>query len=482
MTIVTLLDELVNALLKAEGIFLENPKDFNALEKSVKTSTEAFAAEFLGKVLSSLNEQICKSSYRIDRYTIQRNDKRKIISSVGDITFDCTYFKRVVDGGYTYLLEDMIGLSRNERFTEEAEVMLLTEALKTSYEEATKVLPSKQKITKTTVMNKVHQLAEEMPYVGPEELKESEYLFIEADEDHVAEQHGDSYKENKSFISKLIYVYEYKQDVEGHKSRKELVNKFYFSGLYPGKEGNKKLWGKVSEYIDKTYDATKIKRIFISGDGAPWIKSGTDYIENSLYCADKYHLMQYINQAAAQMLDEKEIVKQELWHLLHSKSTKVKKKFDEYTKEMMNSAKKAEPIETLRSYVLGNWSAVRRTLENKLVEGCSAESHVSHVLSDRLSSRPMGWSPEGADRMSKLRCHERNYGREGIIDFVRYSREHRRLEATGTENVPVKELTVSEIIAEHYDQSRSYIERIQARMPGLTSRKTLKIREHLSGL
>ena len=38
MTIVSLLDELVNALLKAEGTFLDNPKDFNSLEKSVKAS------------------------------------------------------------------------------------------------------------------------------------------------------------------------------------------------------------------------------------------------------------------------------------------------------------------------------------------------------------------------------------------------------------------------------------------------------------
>ena len=40
----------------------------------------------------------------------------------------------------------------------------------------------------------------------------------------------------------------------------------------------------------------------------------------------------------------------------------------------------------------------------------SAESHVSHVLSNRMSSRPMRWSQTGADRMSKLRCYERNRG------------------------------------------------------------------------
>ena len=55
-----------------------------------------------------------------------------------------------------------------------------------------------------------------------------------------------------------------------------------------------------------------------------------------------------------------------------------------------------------------------RTYHSKVITGCSAESHVSHVLSDRLSSRPMGWSKTGADRMSKLRCYEKNYGREKI--------------------------------------------------------------------
>ena len=89
-------------------------------------------------------------------------------------------------------------------------------------------------------MNKVHQIAEEIPYETTEKLKEAPYLFIEADEDHVAEQHGDNTEDNKSFISKLVYVYESKKDVEGCKDKKELVNRFYFSGLYPGKEGNEK--------------------------------------------------------------------------------------------------------------------------------------------------------------------------------------------------------------------------------------------------
>ena len=119
MTIVSLLDVLVNGLIEAEENFFNNLKDFHTLEKSVKAATESFAAGFLGEVLSSINRQICKCSWREGRYNIQRNDSRTIVSSVGDISFDCTYFKKLTeDGGYTYLLEEVIGLDKHERFTE----------------------------------------------------------------------------------------------------------------------------------------------------------------------------------------------------------------------------------------------------------------------------------------------------------------------------------------------------------------------------
>ena len=101
------------------------------------------------------------------------------------------------------------------------------------------------------------------------------------------------------------------------------------------------------------------------------------------------------------------------------------------------------------------------------------------IPSDRLSSRPMGWSREGADRMSKIRCYEKNYGRDEIIELVKYSREVRKGQRTGTEDIPLKSLTLRELTAEHYDQAKSYIERIQATIPGLTARKQAAIRTQL---
>ena len=479
MNIVALMDVLVNTILEAEDSFLSNPKDFHSLEMTVKSSTDDFARNVLGNILSDANQLVYNNSSRKSKYNAQRTDTRTLISSFGDVSFDCTYYKRLEEpGGYTYLLEEMIGLGKRERFTEAAEVAILTEALKTSYREAATVIPSKSKITPTTVMNKVHQIAEDMPMEAPSELKKVDYLFIEADEDHVAEQHGRwrPKTENHGFISRLIYVYEYKCEDPKCKKRKVQVGTFRFSGLYPGSEGVTEIWEKVADYIDAHYDMDSIKQIFISGDGAGWIKSGARIIDKALYCADKFHLMQYINAASGQMLDEKDIAKEELYHLLYKRS---KKGFKEYTDAMLACASNPLPVENLQKYVIGNWAAVMRTLHDKRVDGCSAEGHVSHLLSDRLSSRPMGWSQTGADRMSKLRVYEKNYGRDKIIDLVKYSREQRMLQKTGTDNIEVPTVSHREIMAENYNQARSYMDRWNVTIPGLTAKKTACIKNQI---
>lgn len=477
MDIVALLEVLVKEILVAEEKFFKNPKDFYSLETSVKSSAESFSAGFLSMVLSGMDERLCKDAWRKLKYNICRHDKRTLITSVGDVVFDSTYFEsRDSQKEYHYLLEEMLGLDAHERFSEAAETAILTEAMKTSYEEAAKVIPSKSEITKTTVMNKVHGIAEMIPFQVPETKKKCKYLFIEADEDHIAEQHGRWSKDNTGFISRLAYIYEYKQENPKIKGRKELVNTYYFSGLYEGSKGVRTFWEEIQKYIETTYDSDELKNVFISGDGAAWIKSATTYVDSSLYCVDKFHMTKYINKAANQMLDDAEEAKGTLYRYIYKKE---RKKFEEYTNKMLASANNPDPIYELQNYALGNWSAVMRSYHNELLRGCSAEGHVSSVLSARLSSRPMGWSRRGADRMSRLRCYERNYGGDKMIDLVRCSREGRTRKRTGTDDRVAGKVSMREIMTEHYEQSRSYIERAQATIPGWTVRKTASIRNSL---
>lgn len=63
-------------------------------------------------------------------------------------------------------------------------------------------------------------------------------------------------------------------------------------------------------------------------------------------------------------------------------------------------------IEEAKNDILSNYIAARIRLRHKDgVKGCSAEGHVSHILSSRMSSRPMGWSMKGAAKMSQLRAY-----------------------------------------------------------------------------
>lgn len=476
MDIVALLEVLVKGIFDAEEEFLENPKQFAEFETRVHKLFDQGALGFIEGVLGETDRMICESIYRKDHYDIQRHEKRTLITTVGDAVFEQTMFRDKESGEYRNLLSEMIGLGAHERFSEAAEAEILKEAAKTSYREAACVLPSKSVITKTTVMNKVHALTEKFPLDNPEEKKQCRYLFIEADEDHLAEQQGKGSRErNVGFISRVAYVYDGVEKVCA--GRKELKGIHYEAGLYEGSAGIEEFWRNVGRYISEHYETSEIEKIYVSGDGASWIKSATEYIPGSVFVLDKFHLMKYINQASGQMLDEKELCKSELYRMLHGNH---RKEFTEYTDRMAASAENEETVLELKKYVLNNWKAIQLALHDENINGCSAEGHVSHLLSDRMSSRPMGWSRCGADRMSKLRAYVRNHGESEILELIKYTRQEARMKKTGTDDsIPVVTKKYIHTITDGYNQARSYIDRIQASIPGITARKSYSIRNQL---
>ncbi|NCC79281.1 MAG: hypothetical protein EOM07_06735 [Clostridia bacterium] len=62
-----------------------------------------------------------------------------------------------------------------------------------------------------------------------------------------------------------------------------------------------------------------------------------------------------------------------------------------------------------KTYILGNWDSIQNRNKEGYLE-CSAEGHISHVLSHRLSSRPLSWSKNGSETIAKLRVFTRNGG------------------------------------------------------------------------
>ena len=481
MDILTLIRSYVEGLLEAEDRFIEHLDSFPELEKTVVELSNRMAAGFLGAVLTTADAMICESGVRKKEYTVQRKRMRTLISSVGDVTFTHTLYKDK-KGQIKCLLDEQILLPDRERFTTLAEAKVLSEAEVHSYQHAAdSIRTGTQTITKTTVMNKIHAIEKELPEVGitpdPEERKQVEYLYLEADEDHIHKQ-----KDRKTegcFIGKLVYLFEGKEEI--CKGRRKLIAPFYFGGLYSGSDRNAELWKRVEKYIQDHYDQEYLKRVYICSDGGAWIKAALNYIYKGKLIADRFHLMKYIYRVANCTLDDRDITVGRFYKYIYkNRPVAVKKLLTRIQNHCENSDRAVEACST---FMLNNWEAIQAAFHDKHALGCSAEGRVSSIYSERMSSRPMGWSETGSDRMCKLRCYVRNYGQGKIIELVRYRREQEclRRKAVGCEELIDQPAKARYTVEQR--RNRIYIERMQATLqPGSTARKILAIREQIGSI
>lgn len=56
------------------------------------------------------------------------------------------------------------------------------------------------------------------------------------------------------------------------------------------------MWEEVADELERRYDLSNTK-IYLHGDGAPWIKEGLEYIPNCQFVLDRYHKNKAIKQA-----------------------------------------------------------------------------------------------------------------------------------------------------------------------------------------
>jgi hypothetical protein len=84
--------------------------------------------------------------------------------------------------------------------------------------------------------------------------------------------------------------------------------------------------------------------------------------------------------------------------------------------EIINFAIEETPIQSKREnmkkakrYLSNNWEVIKNLFREEKYR-YSAEGHISHILSGRLSSRLMGWSVIGADEMVRMRTYKANGG------------------------------------------------------------------------
>jgi hypothetical protein len=474
---------------KHEEKFLKNPADIASYVYGIQEETNRLAQSILKETLEFIDQTIRNDSHRVESWYIVRKDVKQLVTTLGEVTFHKTLFKNKETGQSEYLLDRILEMDSHERMTEDAQAKLLEEAVQTSYRRAGEEISMTGSVSRQTVKNKIHSLEFPEP-ATPLKKKTVDYLYIDADEDHVHLQFretkgdletGGNHRKNNCVLAKLVYVYEGIEKEAPKSKRHRLVNPHYFSGVYDG-EKNRELWDEVYHYLDTHYELDKVKKIYLNADGGSWIQAGKKGIAGITTVLDEFHINKYLLKATSHMLDSAQDARDEMKDAIKNKT---KKEFAEIMKRIKNSADSENCLKRIcesERYILSNWTAAKVRMNHRNnIKGCSAEGHVSHVLSDRMSSRPMGWSRQGCDKMSQLRAYY--YNHESMLELVRLQKKEMP-KAAGTESdykvISAAKMTVSE--RQTRNDTGKYYDAIQANLAAGIIKKQAYLKGKIWGL
>lgn len=420
-------EECISRFEKLEDDFMKEPAKLAEYVYGLTDELHRLGLEMIRESLESMDRMLQESPMRLKHWVIESHNNKQLTTSLGDVVFSKTLFTSKETGKSEYLLDRILGIEPNERITKDAEAKMLEEAVQTSYRRGGEETSLMSEVSRQTVKNKIHQLEFPKNEEKPDRKKEVDYLYIDADEDHISlqfwEKRGDltenaNHRKNNCLITKLAYIYEGIENESPKSKRHRLVNPYYFCGVNTG-EGNLRFWDEIYEYLDSHYELDKVKKIYVNSDGGSWIRAGMKRMPGVTHVLDEFHLEKYLAKLASHMKDSRDEAAEELRTAIRSKT---KAEFEELVDEL-EGYQEAETgikrMEEAREYILSNWTSAKIRLGRKDgVIGSSTEGHVSHVLSERMSSRPMGWSIAGAEKMAQLRAYYLNGG--DMLELVRY--------------------------------------------------------------
>lgn len=431
-----------NKILKEGLKNVLNGADVSSLTSAIKDFTDILGKELFSEIVTQIENLVFDDAKRKNQYESVRFAEKSLITKNGKTKFERRYYKDNETGENICLTDKILGLEKGERIDKKVKAEVIRKANDQSYSKSGKLVVPEMEISATTVMRNVRKNDWKM---NIEERKEEEKIkakniFIQVDEDHVKQRN-----KKGCTISKIITIYTKKRTLtkpdrisEVKQVRKELVDKFTFSGLY---KDTQEMWEDVAYYIDCTYKKEEIETAFVMGDGASYIKAGTEWIEKSVFVLDTFHLEKYINNLnydeylkikLQEAIDQFDPISTE--NIMNEAIKKIEQEIEEdkqlerNTKRLENRLKK---IKDTKTYLMNQWEGIEAhdKYKDKLT-GCCQEGQVHHTLSERLSTDAKVWSENGIDEMSQLRAFTQNGGDiyQKIIDISTAEKREKKIQ------------------------------------------------------
>ena len=232
-----------NKILKEGLKKVLSGEDVSSLTVAIKEFTDILGKELFSEIAKQLDEIIFEDNKKKKQYEPVRFQEKSLITKNGKAKFERRYYQDKETGEYVYLTDAVLGIDKGERIDKKVKSEVIERANDQSYNKSGKMVVPGLEISATTVMRNVRKNEWNMEI---EERKEEDkikakYIYIQVDEDHIKERN-----KKGCTISKIVTIYTRKRTLtkpdridEVQQVRKELVDKFTFSGLY---RDNQKLW------------------------------------------------------------------------------------------------------------------------------------------------------------------------------------------------------------------------------------------------
>lgn len=432
--------------------------DIDAVSSALMEVNNSVTLELLTSLMSELDRSLLDARdmrKELGLKVKERERPREYMTVLGWLKFDRSYYFDEINNKYTYPIDTIAGIAGYERIGPGVGAALVNSAVQMSMRNSSMNVTGGD-ISAQSVCNKVRcvgVLEKELPATR----REIDELHIFADEDHVSLQNG----KNKDVP--LISICEGIKKVS--KNRHATVNTVHFTSDISDAEG---LWKTVYAYADKAYDLEKIKRICIHGDGGSWIKKGNDEFSSAIFFLDGYHLhkrlVPFLSQETSECVHE----------LLR---TGRKDDFNTFANSFIAACKDSTTKSTLTDnlkYINNQWDGIVNRYSEGAVGSCT-EAMISHVLSERLSRDPMGWSVDGLNAMASLRVYVKNGGVVTREHFRRSKEERQASQLSKYADEMMKsvlDFQIDQSIFEHRSSSQSKVTPIGIIIKSLGAVKT----------
>ena len=401
-----IITRITNEMVKkiCEKAFCPEWQGLADLAGQVKEICMTTGREVLEECIRSVNQAFREDKARRKELGLVLHEKerpRKVLTEMGliDISRDCYRDRR--SGSFVYPLDELLEVERYERIDSSVRASLVWEACEESYRRSAEHV-TEGAVSRQTVRNVILSCDGEIEIQRLQKKRSVKELHIHADEDHVHMQKEHKQKGKKNQIVPLVTVTEGSRPVST--SRNETIHPIHFVDK---DFDTKQLWESVDGYLLEAYEMKDVESIYLHADGGKWIRDGLSDFPNVILVMDEYDSEERLHQ-----IDRWFPRKNVGWRLreaLRQNDFERAAIIIDSLESNTEDEKTLKALEKFSTYLQSNWDALVCRYKGGLPGSCT-EGQISHVLSERFSRNPMGWSAEALGKLSKARIYKLNGG------------------------------------------------------------------------